>query len=369
MESSLFVFFVILSMSLFIDQHFTWAAAVAACATLTRPEGILLLIIMGGIYVFQFHKIPWRMVGISLAIGLPWLLFASLYFGSPLPHSMIAKRSTYGLPPLTALRSLLGYLSAYTLPVAGIELTRSMKYGFVIFVSLLAGMAEVARPRELRQRAFALLWLFPALYLAFYAVANPPVWEWYALPIIPPVIVLLAVGLFYMRTASISLETGDRAVNGLFGVLLAIVSIAGVAQVRQALTTDLRIGRELSYAAIAQQLANRVSVETTVATPEIGTLGFQLPDTLILDTQGLVSPVSIPHQRQMLADGLPSGSVPLSLIVEESPEFIVAPERLIRYSLLQSEWFSTHYQQIIESDSDIWDSKGILVFARSQNLE
>jgi hypothetical protein len=110
----------------------------------------LLLIIMGGIYVFQFHKIPWRMVGISLAIGLPWLLFASLYFGSPLPHSMIAKRSTYGLPPLTALRSLLGYLSAYTLPVAGIELTRSMKYGFVIFVSLLAGMAEVARPRELR---------------------------------------------------------------------------------------------------------------------------------------------------------------------------------------------------------------------------
>lgn len=370
MESSLFVFGVTLSMSFFLDQHFNWAATTAAFAALTRPEGVLLLLVMGALYIFLYHQMPWRMIGISLLIGLPWLLFATLYFGSPLPHAMIAKRSTYALPPLTALRSLLDYLVDYTFPLAGVALVRSLKYGCLIMMFLLAVVTELSRKKQLYQQTFVALWLFPALYLALYAVANPPVWEWYALPIVVPAIILTSSGLFYgMRVALRSLGITVRILPGIFVALLMIVGSAGAVEIRHTLSTDVRIGRELIYKAIAQQLSHHVSIQTKVAAPEIGALGYYLPTAVILDTQGLVSPISIRHQQMMQGEGMVNGSVPLSLIVEELPEFIVAPESLIRYSLLDSQWFSTNYHQIMSFDSNVWGSSGILVFARAQNVK
>lgn len=367
MESSFFVMLLTLSMALFFARRHDWATVVAALAALTRPEGGLLLLLLGGVYMVQYRTIPWRMVGIALLIGLPWLVFATLYFGSPLPHAMLAKRYTYVFPPLTALRSLLGYLVDYTIPTAGIEPTRFFKYGCLVMLLFLAGAAEWARKKELHQHAFVILWLFPALYLALYAVANPPVWEWYALPMLAPVLVLLSSGLYVgVRSAVRAWGVSARILPGVFIGFLLIVASAGSMEIGQLLVTDLRIGRELSYAAIAQELSSQVSTGATVAAPEIGALGYYLPDVSILDTQGLVSPSAIPHQQQMREHGLVSGSVPLSLIIEEQPEFIVAPERLIRDSLLKSEWFFTHYQQIMKVDSNIWGSEGILAFARAQ---
>lgn len=382
MESGLFTFFIMLSIWFLIKGSYLFSAGLASLATLTRPEGLILLVVVGGLYIWSLRRVPWRMATLCAVILGPWLVFASIYFGSPFPHSAVAKHSTYTFPALTAFKSLLGYLPGYVLPLTGTIGSRLYKYGFVTSVLLLTAVT-VTHGGNKASRSGIVLWLFPALYVSAYTLANPPIWEWYAVPLVPFACCALTIGGAQI-VKQLIIGTNFLHLRGSmfpwlrFGISLAAtvtIICAGLIQLADALAHDPRVERELVYQTIAQELNTNCAVKgVLVATPEIGALGYFLADAMILDTQGLITPEAISYRKAILDDlkgerhqfydrWFASGLVPDLLIMARMPEFVVTPDRLGGL-LTNNKDFQTTYSLLLQYTSSILGSQSILVYGR-----
>ncbi len=103
-EAALMIFFVVLTWHALVTEAPAWQIALG-CAGLqwTRPDG--------GVF-FTALAVAWLAlsvesergarlrrligaVGLGFALYLPWLIFAWVYYGSPVPHTMLAKVSHY----------------------------------------------------------------------------------------------------------------------------------------------------------------------------------------------------------------------------------------------------------------------------------
>src|SRR3712207_2082980 len=60
-------------------------------AVLNKLDAGLLAVAVAGAWVLVRRKFPFTLAAISLAIALPWFVFATIYFGSPVPNSLLSK--------------------------------------------------------------------------------------------------------------------------------------------------------------------------------------------------------------------------------------------------------------------------------------
>jgi len=72
----------------------TWA--VAAILLLLRIDGAITVALLLAAFVWRDRRIPWRGLLLFFCLTLPWLLYATVAFGSPLPLSLRAKLIVYG---------------------------------------------------------------------------------------------------------------------------------------------------------------------------------------------------------------------------------------------------------------------------------
>ena len=73
-----------------------WTAAAAALAFLLRPDGLLVAAAVGLHWLVTRRRVAWQPVALFAALSLPWLVFAWLTYGSPVPNTLVAK-ATQGL--------------------------------------------------------------------------------------------------------------------------------------------------------------------------------------------------------------------------------------------------------------------------------
>ena len=82
-----------------------WWSLGLACgfAALSRPEFILFLLPPVGLALLLFHRRVLHQVAIpALGVALPWYLFATLYYGSPIPNTVVAKSWSYQIGMFSA---------------------------------------------------------------------------------------------------------------------------------------------------------------------------------------------------------------------------------------------------------------------------
>ncbi len=79
----------------YVARNATALYLLGATLFLLRIDGLLLFAILAGGLIWQERRIPWRAIGLGLLLALPWLIFAFLYFGSPIPTSLVAKLTVY----------------------------------------------------------------------------------------------------------------------------------------------------------------------------------------------------------------------------------------------------------------------------------
>lgn len=164
--------------------------------------------------------------------------------------------------------------------------------------------------------------------------------------------------------------------GGLLAVLLVLM-VPSLLNFQSILKRDIRTDRELTYMVIAQQIEAIVRSGDRLATPEIGTLGYYLPNVRVLDTQGLISPEAVPYRQEMLlsentkdyqALWLTSGMIPPALINEQKPRFVVAPDKLAE-RLLQDQSFMGAYQEILGEPSSLMGGARIVVWQRVEGTD
>ena len=102
MESQVAVGILFASIYYVLIDDFLKSGVTFGLALLARPDFILWVIPAAITMLLRNRRLGMRSQLIALGIVAPWLLFTTVYYGSPMPHTILAKRAAYTqLPALS----------------------------------------------------------------------------------------------------------------------------------------------------------------------------------------------------------------------------------------------------------------------------
>ena len=396
LETSLFVFLLVALAWAHLSGRRLLAALAAALALLTRPDALILLgpYALDRAWLFLRDYRTGRQAGrqarlalngllqeagVFLLCALPWFLFAFLYFGSPIPHSITAKTLAYRLSGEEALvRLIQHYATPFLEHLSFGNLWVGVGLLLHPFLFLAGGLQGLRRsPR---------LWPFlayPWLYFAAFAAANPLIFRWYLTPPLPFYFLAILIGIERLASALLRLRPAAGAASpaadwraalaGLALCLPALLSLRG-----WTLRPDHGLSRpapEMAYyqlellyqeaaAWVNQDLERGGGPEQpALAAGDVGVLGFftGLP---ILDTVGLNSPQTAGYYPLDPALYSINYAIPPDLILDQQPDYLVTLEVYGRLGLLKDPRFQAAYELAHQIPTGIYGSEGMLIFKK-----
>ena len=273
------------------------AVLLAALLILTRHDRALWLLLIGleiGRRRRQsgqplLNALPWREGVATLLLTLPWFIYALLRYGSPLPNSAAAKVGQTDLMPVAGQSPFgLALIEAFINRLPPLTLI-FIAFLFVVALYLIFG----------RLRRFWWLLAWPILYAFFYTLVGVANFPWYYVPPVTLLLLLLALAVgslfgdedWQLRpSTSILISPFIWRGTALLGLLFFLTNLAVITADRQNAA-----GYRPSYLSAAHWLRENTPPEATVATIEIGIIGYH-SNRPILDTQGLISRDMTDHQ-------------------------------------------------------------------------
>jgi len=382
METSLYVLLLTGLVYAHIHQRRLIVALLASLSLLTRPDALILLFPLAVDRLISRSGIKSLLLEL-LVFSFPtltWVIFATIYFGSPLPHSILAKSLAYHLPPSAALVRLLQhyatpFLEHLTLGIPAIAV------GLVLYPFLFIIGARKAISREPH------LWpwiIYPWFYFIIFALANPLLFRWYLTPPLPPYIWTILVGIEALayaafahkgETASLAGVKSPELVSGV-RFLLVIVAPLILTLRGWSLHPDHGLNRpapqmawyqlELLYRQAADFLSPEIDLHPSppvLAAGDVGVLGYYTR-ARILDTVGLNSPLSTQYYPLGPEYYEINYAIPPDLIIDRQPDYLVILEVYGRRGLLKDERFQKLYRLLLKIPTDIYGSDGMLIFKR-----
>ncbi len=384
METSLFSFLLLCAFYLAITAQTRSAAFVAGLAALCRPEGVLIVLLAFAAIWARNKRLPWREGLIILAVGLPWAIFATLYFGNPLPQSLLAKGDGVYIFSETGLARLRPFsLLAWDTPFGQFLTNAKLPEGKKIFALGLAltllflGLvaAGLWRIWKTDRVAFAFAFAFPLFFNLAYILAqfrNVLIFDWYLVPLVPWYLLLVGVGLAQVAAWLVTgKDSGDKLTPVQIGLRIVLPVFLGIAVVNQLQAYDFgrtRMQSPTYYQTAAQVLAPRLKATDTIITNEIGMLGYYAP-ARIFDSVGLVSPEALKYYPIPANELASNNAIPSRMINELKPEYVVSLELFVRNSLKLSPQFMSGYTLLQKIPSDMYGSDGLLIFIRNDLLK
>lgn len=370
METSLLVALATATFYFYSTQRPFPCAISGSLALLTRPDSLLFLTPLG---LDRFRRtlrntrlnpspLPIK-PSEGLAFGLPigaWVVIGSLYYGNPIPHSILAKVAAYHLPPTAGLVRLLQH---YATPFLGhlIFGTRVwVLFGLLVYPALYGLGALMGIRKDFSTWA---IWVYPWLYLAAFAVANPLIFRWYLTPPLP----MYFLGIF-LGVERIARDVGTPTVMVGAAGMAFLLTLNGWTLMPdhgpQRPSPEMAFIRlELLYEAIGKGLEGQIRPSEVLAAGDIGALGY-FTDARILDTIGLISPQSVRYYP-LPEDAYEPGqnyAVPSALITDLKPDLVVILEIYGRGTLLKDPTFLEAYSLEMRVPTDLYGSNDMLIF-------
>ena len=302
-------------------RRYVLTALLLGLAVLARPDAILLAGVLGGDWLVgemrsgrgrgqaersyrgSLRSIMAALLAFLAVVG-PWVVFAWLYFGSPLPATLFAKQQQGGMAISQRFApGLFHILSGYP------------RYVFTWVEAGLAGLGLFAlldrRFPDPRRRSLALLFIWTLVYFAAYSWLGVSRYHWYYAPLSPAWIVLVGLGVdwIYRRFAMLKRTPAHPKAHapdygwaaGLAGLLLLAVLQASLLGLLpgQRRTVDPRLA---VYRQVGDWLSSQVSDQSSIGALEVGIIGYyamrtpghlgaaDLATPLMVDFAGLLQP-------------------------------------------------------------------------------
>lgn len=371
METSVLIALMMATLYMFMTARPIVAALLASLCLLTRPDALLLIAplvlerVRQALPVGRFNRVRERIslpeIAAFAAPLLLWITLASWYYGDPIPHSIIAKGAAYLLPPEAGLVRLLQH---YSTPFLEYQVfgTWWIAMGLVLYPSLFAiGSLRLVR----RQASSWPMVLYPWIYFAVFAVANPLIFRWYLVPPLPVYFLVIVIGLEQVA-GMVRLPHLTTA----FATLCVIFALSawtlrpnhGPSRPAPEMAY---IELELLYERVASTLREEIQPGQVLAAGDIGMLGYET-NAIILDTVGLISPEATAYYPLQDSDYEINYAIPAALITELQPDFLVMLEVYGRHTLLRDPEFQSTYMLINDIPTDMYGSEDMLIFAKQQ---
>jgi hypothetical protein len=359
MESSFNVMAIILTFTLFFEGRAWLTALAAGLVVLIRPDGLTLaaaLFAGWGLDALRHREswrrrvsaMPWKEAALFAAVVAPWLIFATLYFGQPIPESVLAKSVSYHVPSLMAFRAFLVQLRT-VFPFSLPPLQDSQGLGRQLLQALLPTALCVLGLTVL-QRRHAHAWvigLYVALFIAFFSVGNPLWLGWYEVPLMPLywTLILAAVVWIGERVADFGLRASTHyaARNTLVVIALVVMAIPHLSRLNVipwetpqnkplVLNATYNKQREADYELLARMLWPAAHSGRLAAIPEIGAFGYIYPGK-VFDTTGLISPAMLKYFPIPADVPIEIYSVPRQAIFDLRPDLFITFDSFIQATL------------------------------------
>ncbi len=397
LETSFYVLLLTSSVYFHVQKKRRLTALTSALSILSRPDAIILIIplildrLICSFIPDKTHtnsqKQPWKEIIPEVLIFLlplfVWFGFAWLYFGSPIPHSVIAKSQAYHLSTSAAFTRLLQHFAT---PFMGHHTFGNywIRIGLVLFPFLFI----VGSRKAWKSTPRFWPWIvYPWVYFMTFSIANPLIFRWYLTPPLLPYIFFIFIGFQDLFTHIINLAWDLKGETPSFSrqslLTLVVVFLPVILPLRGwTLKPDHGPNRpapkmawyklELVYKNASEIIRHDAQVlklsddpsGPVLAAADVGVLGYYTPMP-ILDTVGLNS--QQPLKYYPLDDAVYdfNYSIPPQLILDEKPEYIVILEIYGRDNLLAHSSFNKQYRLLTKIDTNIYHSKGMLLFKRS----
>lgn len=369
METSLFVLLMTGTFYFYSIKRPVASGFFASLSLITRPDALLFILPLAlarfieSLPPNRFHSIPFPISRSEVAaLILPsaiWFGYATFYFGSPIPQSIVAKADAYRLATEAGLIRLLQH---YATPFLG-QLTFGTGW-IIIGIFLFPVLFGLGTLLLLRQNArMWAVFVFPWLYLAAYSIANPLIFRWYLTPPLP----IYFLGIF-LGGERIARDVRSKIPMGVLIIASVLFTLNGWTlhpdhgPTRPAPEMAF-IKLELLYEKVGRNLASQLGKSQVLAAGDIGALGY-FSHAQILDTVGLISPKVARYYPLDEAYYVINYAVAPALILDEMPDFLVILEVYGRNGVLINPLFNESYQLEETLDTDIYGSKGMLVFER-----
>jgi arabinofuranosyltransferase len=273
-------------------KHYRFAAVCVALAALTRPDGLLVGVVLAGDFAIRYFRhpskppIPWSAILLFLGLFLPWFIFAWAYFGTPVPATLAAKQQQGAMAVSQRFaRGFLTILSNY----------RSWRY-LLEAVLILPGLVFVFW----RARQWLLFLAWPVLYFAAYSILGVSRYFWYYTPLVPGFIILAGLGLqaiaglqlrFPLRRNNQTPEPtrpllvfhipAAQTISIIILTALFIAQASGLPRLRQP------AANYAIYRAAGEWLAAHTPAGAVIGTLEVGILGYYAHRPMV-DFAGLI---------------------------------------------------------------------------------
>jgi hypothetical protein len=145
-------------------------------AVLNKLDAGLLAVAVAGAWVVVRQRFPITLTAMSLAVALPWFAFATVYFGSPVPNSVLVKIQEHEYAPFDRLR------------VVHFLTSEGRLWYMLGAAALLWYYRHLDTSARLATLALAGWFLLHALALSIVNFGAP--YPWYKTVLIPPIIIL-----------------------------------------------------------------------------------------------------------------------------------------------------------------------------------
>lgn len=293
-ETLLYLAFCLGSFAYYARQKYSFAATMAALAFLTRPDGALVALVLAGDYLIgkyvKSHKtpassietettgkvdinnFPWKAILVYFSLVLPWIVFAWIYFGSPIPQTLFAKQHQGSLVYSERFsEGLLTIASGYA---------QFWEYRLEALLSLI-GLLVVL----LVARRWLLFIAWVLLYFIAYSILGVSRYFWYYAPLVPGFIVLVGLGMTCFKIPGLRIRRKFLWLIPLgLGVILVSRQLQHLNLLRQHFDQRLVI-----YPAIGEWLNENTQPEDRVGSLEVGIIGYHARRPMI-DFAGIIQP-------------------------------------------------------------------------------
>lgn len=303
-ETPMYVMFALALIYAYITGRYVAAGILAALLVLTRPDGILLPIVLAIHYLVFIRKpVPWS--GLALFAGISAAAWGAIwiYFGSPLPVTLEVKHQQ-GLMTISQgfVQGLLTTLApqinqAYFIVEIGLAL-----FGIFWLIS--------------KKSPGLILIVWTVFYFISYSLLGVTRYFWYYAPLVPGFVLLVGTGL----------DCGFQWVrrqlrSSRISWLILILFVAGlfIFQSRnlllQSQTVDTRIN---IYRAVGNWLRENTAGDSKIGALEIGAIGYysQRP---IVDFAGLIQP----EYAKLMSSRTNYSDIAIWAITHSHPDYVV----------------------------------------------
>ncbi len=330
-ETCFYVMLCLGAFALYASKHYGAAMALAALATLTRSDGVLVAAVLGTHFLITQRRIPWRPMLLFALLIAPWYLFSWGYFGSPFPVTLSAKQHQ-------------GQMAiSDSFPQGFVRLLRNYAKHPLYWLHGALALLGIGYTFVKAQRWIPLL-AWGLLYFVSYTVLGVSRYFWYYAPLIP--VILIAVGL---GVAAIKRWLPQYLLQGWRGGLLltALLAILLWPQARGLWYVHQHPDQRVNiYRNVGTWLNQNTPSDASVGTLEVGIIGYYARRRMI-GFAGLIQPAV----AKQMGQNTTYRDTSLWAVQEYQPEYLVlTPGRFSRLSRDLTTGHCVALQTFIEED-------------------